>query len=102
MRPVEIALFIGLAVLILLAVLLLLRIHALRRDQTGLPALLIQDMEARHRAVLTDLHTGLAQQSDRMQGQLAALQIAQTSGWRKRVPPSPASSASSRAPCWKS
>ncbi|HSJ80394.1 MAG TPA: DNA recombination protein RmuC [Thiobacillus sp.] len=78
MRPVEIALFIGLAVLILLAVLLLLRIHALRREQTGLPALLIQDMEARHRAVLTDLHTGLAQQSDRMQGQLAALQIAQT------------------------
>jgi DNA recombination protein RmuC len=78
MRPVEIALFIGLAVLILLAVLLLLRIHALRRDQTGLPALLIQDMEARHRAVLTDLHTGLAQQSDRIQGQLAALQIAQT------------------------
>ena len=78
MRPVEIALFIGLAVLILLAVLLLLRIHALRREQTGLPALLIQDMEARHRAVLSDLHTGLAQQSDRMQGQLAALQIAQT------------------------
>lgn len=78
MRPVETALFIGLAVLILLAVLLLLRIHALRREQTGLPALLIQDMEARHRAVLTDLHTGLAQQSDRMQGQLAALQIAQT------------------------
>ncbi|PKO63682.1 MAG: DNA recombination protein RmuC, partial [Betaproteobacteria bacterium HGW-Betaproteobacteria-17] len=78
MRPVEIALFIGLAVLILLAVLLLLRIHALRREQTGLPGLLIQDMEARHRAVLTDLHTGLAQQSDRMQGQLAALQIAQT------------------------
>ena len=78
MRPVEIALFIGLAVLILLAVLLLLRIHALRREQTGLPALLIQDMEARHRAVLTDLHTGLAQQSDRMQVQLAALQIAQT------------------------
>lgn len=78
MRPVEIALFIGLAVLILLAVLLLLRIHALRREQTGLPALLIQDMEGRHRAVLTDLHTGLAQQSDRMQGQLATLQIAQT------------------------
>ncbi len=35
-------------------------------------------MEARHRAVLTDLHAGLAQQSDRMQSQLAALQIAQT------------------------
>ncbi len=34
-------------------------------------------MEARHRAVLTDLHAGLSQQSDRMQTQLAALQIAQ-------------------------
>ncbi|KVW93363.1 DNA recombination protein RmuC [Thiobacillus denitrificans] len=78
MRPVEIGLLVGLAVLILLTVLLLLRIHALRREQTGLPALLTQDMEARHRAVLTDLHTGLAQQSDRMQSQLAALQIAQT------------------------
>lgn len=78
MRPVEIALFIGLAVLILLAVLLLLRLGALRREQTGLPALLTQDMDARHRAVLTDLHAGLAQQSDRMQSQLSALQIAQT------------------------
>ncbi len=78
MRPVEISLLIGLAALILAAVFLLLRIHALRREQTGLPALLTQDMEARHRAVLTDLHTGLAQQSDRMQGQLAVLQIAQT------------------------
>ena len=78
MRPVEIALFIGLAALILLAVLLLLRLAALRRQQTGLPALLTQDMDARHRAVLTDLHAGLAQQSDRMQAQLASLQIAQT------------------------
>ncbi|MFP5382129.1 MAG: DNA recombination protein RmuC [Gammaproteobacteria bacterium] len=78
MRPVEIALFIGLAVLILLAVLLLLRLGALRREQTGLPALLTQDMDARHRAVLTDLHAGLAQQSDRMQSQLSALQVAQT------------------------
>ncbi|MDP2109333.1 MAG: DNA recombination protein RmuC [Thiobacillus sp.] len=78
MRPVEISLLVGLAALILVAVFLLLRIHALRREQTGLPALLTQDMEARHRAVLTDLHAGLAQQSDRMQGQLAALQIAQT------------------------
>jgi DNA recombination protein RmuC len=78
MRPAEISLLVGLAALILVAVFLLLRIHALRREQTGLPALLTQDMEARHRAVLTDLHAGLAQQSDRMQGQLAALQIAQT------------------------
>jgi len=78
MRPVEIALFIGLAVLILLAVFLLLRLAALRREQAGLPALLVQDMEVRHRAVLTDLHAGLSQQSDRMQGQLASLQVAQT------------------------
>jgi len=78
MRPVEIALFIGLAVLILLAVFLLLRLGALRREQAGLPALLVQDMEVRHRAVLTDLHAGLSQQSDRMQGQLASLQVAQT------------------------
>lgn len=78
MRPIEISLLVGLAALILVTVFLLLRIHALRREQTGLPALLTQDMEARHRAVLTDLHAGLAQQSDRMQGQLAAMQIAQT------------------------
>ncbi len=78
MRPIEIGLLVGLAALIFATVFLLLRIHALRREQTGLPALLTQDMEARHRAVLTDLHAGLAQQSDRMQGQLAALQIAQT------------------------
>lgn len=78
MRPVEISLLVGLAALVLVTVLLLLRIHALRREQSGLPAQLTQDMEARHRAVLTDLHTGLSQQSDRMQTQLSALQVAQT------------------------
>ncbi len=57
---------------------MLLRLHAMRREQEGLPALLTQDMEARHRAVLTDLHAGLSQQSDRMQSQLSALQVAQT------------------------
>ncbi|MDP1928495.1 MAG: DNA recombination protein RmuC [Thiobacillus sp.] len=77
MHPVEIGLFVGLATLILMLVLLLLRLGALQREQAGLPALLTQDMEAKHRAVLTDLHAGLAQQSDRMQTQLAALQIAQ-------------------------
>ena len=77
MHPVEISLFAGLAVLILLVVLLLLRLAALRREQTGLPALLTQDMERRHRAVLTDLHAGLSQQSDRMQAQLSSLQVAQ-------------------------
>ena len=78
MRPVEISLLVGLAALVLVTVLLLLRIHALRREQSGLPAQLTQDMEARHRAVLTDLHTGLSQQSDRMQTQLSTLQVAQT------------------------
>jgi len=77
MHPVEIGLLAGLAVLVFMTVLLLLRLGALRRELAGLPALLAQDMEARHRAVLTDLHAGLAQQSDRMQTQLAALQIAQ-------------------------
>lgn len=77
MHPVEIGLFAGLSVLALLTVSLLLRLRALQREQAGLPALLAQDMEARHRAVLTDLHAGLSQQTDRMQTQLAALQIAQ-------------------------
>ncbi len=78
MRPLEIGLLVGLALLILVTVILVLRINALRREQSGLPALLTQDMEAHHRAVLTDLHTGLSQQSDRMQTQLSALQVAQT------------------------
>jgi DNA recombination protein RmuC len=78
MHPVEIGLLVGLAILILLTVFLLLHIHAVRRQQSGLPAVLAQDMEARHRAVLTDLHASLSQQSDRMQTQLSALQIAQT------------------------
>lgn len=78
MPPFEIGLLIGLVLLAGLAFALLLRLGALRREQVGLPALLTQDMEARHRAVLADLHAGLAQQSDRMQAQLAALQVAQT------------------------
>jgi len=77
MHSVEIGFLVGLAILILLVVLLLLRSNVQRREQAGLPALLAQDMEVRHRAVLTDLHSGLAQQSDRMQTQLAALQVAQ-------------------------
>jgi len=78
MQPVEIGLLAGLAALILMIAVLLLRLGALRREQLGLPALLAQDMEARHRAVLNDLHAGLSQQSDRMQTQLASLQVAQT------------------------
>ncbi len=78
MRPFEIGLILGLVLLTILAVVLVLRVQALRREQLTLPALLTQDMEARHRAVLTDLHAGLSQQSDRMQSQLSALQVAQT------------------------
>jgi DNA recombination protein RmuC len=77
MHAVEIGLLVGLAILVLLTVFLLLRFGAMRREQSGLPALLAQDMESRHRAVLTDLHAGLSQQSDRMQTQLSALQVAQ-------------------------
>ncbi len=78
MHPVEIGVLIGLAALLVVSVILLVRLQALRRTQQDLPAQLVQDMEARHRAVLTDLHAGLTQQSDRVQGQLTAMQVAQT------------------------
>jgi DNA recombination protein RmuC len=78
MHPVEIGVLIGLAVLLVVSVILLVRLQALRRTQQDLPAQLVQDMEARHRAVLTDLHAGLTQQSDRVQGQLTAMQVTQT------------------------
>ncbi|KAB2318168.1 DNA recombination protein RmuC [Betaproteobacteria bacterium SCN1] len=78
MSAIEIGLLLGLGLLVVLALVLLLRLQALRRGQTDLPARLTQDMEARHRAVLTDLHASLTQQSDRMQAQLAGLQVAQT------------------------
>jgi DNA recombination protein RmuC len=78
MQAFEIGILVGLAVLILMIAFLLLRLGVLRQAQLGLPALLAQDMETRHRAVLTDLHTGLTQQSDRMQTQFAALQMAQS------------------------
>jgi DNA recombination protein RmuC len=78
MRPFEIGLILGLALLAVLTGVLLRRLRALQRGQGGLPALLTQDMETRHRAVLADLHAGLAQQSDRMMSQLASLQVGQT------------------------
>ncbi|MDQ1315238.1 MAG: recombination protein RmuC [Pseudomonadota bacterium] len=74
MSLVDISLLAGLVLLLLLGVALFWRMGLQLR---ALPALLTQDVEARHRAVLTDLHTGLSQQSDRMQTQLAALQVAQ-------------------------
>lgn len=78
MSLVEIVLLAGLALLILLVLALFRQLRQHQQMQTSLPSLLTQDMEARHRAVLTDLHTGLSQQSDRMQTQLSALQVAQT------------------------
>ncbi|MCA1977783.1 MAG: DNA recombination protein RmuC [Thiobacillus sp.] len=78
MSAFDIALLFGLALVLVLTLLLLLRLQGLRRDHVNLPALLSQEMETRHRAVLTDLHAGLTQQSDRMQAQLTALQVAQT------------------------
>jgi DNA recombination protein RmuC len=78
MLLLEIALLIGLALLTVLALTLQRRVQALQREQAALPAVLTQDMEARHRAVLSDLHAGLVQQSDRTQSHLAALQIGQT------------------------
>ncbi len=77
MSLVEISLVAGLALILLLGLALFRQVRQQQHLQSGLPALLTQDMEARHRAVLTDLHTGLSQQSDRMQSQLSALQVAQ-------------------------
>jgi DNA recombination protein RmuC len=73
----DLALFAGLAVLLLLGLGLFWHLRLQQDTLSQLPALLAQDMEARHRSVLTDLHSGLSQQSDRMQTQLASLQIAQ-------------------------
>ncbi len=73
----DIALLAGLLLLILLSLALLWYHRQQQRALTHFPALLAQDMEVRHRAVLTDLHAGLSQQSDRMQTQLSSLQVAQ-------------------------
>ena len=78
MSLVDIALLAGLVLLLLLGLALLWQVRLQQRALATLPALFMQDMETRHRAMLTDLHAGLSQQSDRMQSQLAALQIAQT------------------------
>ena len=78
MSLVETLLLAGLALLLLLGFALFWQMRLQQRMQSSLPTLLSQDMEVRHRAVLTDLHAGLSQQSDRVQTQLSALQIAQT------------------------
>ncbi|MBT9567008.1 MAG: DNA recombination protein RmuC [Thiobacillus sp.] len=78
MRFVDILLLAGLVLLLILVIALLWQLRRQGHAQATLPAFLAQDMEARHRAILTDLHAGLSQQSDRMQIQLSALQVAQT------------------------
>jgi DNA recombination protein RmuC len=78
MSLVDVALLAGLVLLLLLGLALLWHVRLQQRALAALPAVFMQDMETRHRAVLTDLHAGLSQQSDRMQSQLATLQIAQT------------------------
>jgi len=78
MSLVDATLLAGLVPLLLLGLALLWHLRLQQRALAAFPASFMQDMETRHRAVLTDLHAGLSQQSDRMQGQLASLQIAQT------------------------
>lgn len=64
---VTILLLAGMAALGALVVWMALR---MRRLESGLEALPV-GLEDKHRAILTDLHTGLAQQSDRVTGNLA-------------------------------
>ncbi|MFP5381706.1 MAG: DNA recombination protein RmuC [Gammaproteobacteria bacterium] len=78
MSLAEVILLAGLVLLLILVLATLWQMRRQQHAQSMLPAFLTQDMEARHRAVLTDLHAGLLQQSDRMQTQLSSLQIAQT------------------------
>jgi DNA recombination protein RmuC len=78
MSTLEFALLFGLFLTLAAAAMLLTRIARLRRDQVELAERLSRDLETRHRAVIGELHAGLMQQSDRLQGQFATLQIAQT------------------------
>jgi DNA recombination protein RmuC len=59
---------IGILLLFILAAALWLgfRFSGLARQQSELPALVAQIMEDKHRAMLSDLHEGLARQGDRM------------------------------------
>lgn len=78
MSAVDLALLLGLILLLALGVAIYLRLRSNQQAQANLPAQIMLDLEARHRAVLSDLHAGLAQQSDRMQARLTELQVAQT------------------------
>ena len=78
MSLINIGFLLGLSLILLLVLAVYFRLRAGQNAQTALPAQIMLDMETRHRAVLSDLHAGLAQQSDRMQTRLTELQIAQT------------------------
>lgn len=78
MSLIDIGFLAALALILLLVLALFFRSLSAQKTQAALPALIMLDMETRHRAVLSDLHAGLAQQSDRMQTRLTELQIAQT------------------------
>ena len=70
-------LLLGLALAILLILAVYFRLRTAQHAQGALPAQIMLDMEARHRAVLSDLHTGLAQT---VQGVLVVFQASRTDG----------------------
>ena len=78
MSLINIVFLAALALIVLLVLAVYFRVKAGQSAQAALPAQIMLDMETRHRAVLSDLHAGLAQQSDRIQTRLTELQIAQT------------------------
>ena len=78
MTLINIGFLAALALILLLVLAIFFRTRSAQQAQAALPAQIMLDMETRHRAVLSDLHTGLGQQSDRMQTRLTELQVAQT------------------------
>jgi len=67
---IEIALIVLLVIIIIEQVLMYLRMQAQTRVLQTLSAQLDSGLEAKHRAMLVDLHSGLTQQGDRLGGQL--------------------------------
>ena len=78
MSLINIGFLAALALILMLVLAIFFRTRSAQQAQAALPAQIMLDMETRHRAVLSDLHTGLDQQSDRMQTRLTELQVAQT------------------------
>jgi DNA recombination protein RmuC len=65
-----IAVLVGLVVLLIALLLVYLRVRAQEGALAKLPDTLDGGLEAKHRAMLLDLHSGLTQQGDRLGGQL--------------------------------